>query len=204
MLLDVTDAETIYWLSHYVARLGLPAAGLRVTTSRAEFERLLGRRISSSAGGAYVYLPRSDWHLILINLPRIDRAQPRALEVVVAEELIHYRDWLDGDRRRHARHGYDRIAHRVAALTGASLDEIRRALIPVERRPARYLYQCPGCQQVVPRRRRGTWSCARCAPAFDRRFVLRLVVERPRAVTERGDDEAATRWLPGEEERRCA
>ena len=177
MWLDVTDPETRALLADYVERLVLPTATLRVTTHRATFEHWLGRRLKSGVGGAYVFLTRSREHAILINLPRIDRNQPRALEVVVAEELLHMRDHLDGDRRRHAKHGYDRIAHRVAALTGASLDEIRGALLPVQRRSPRYLYRCPGCQQRVERRVRGTWSCGRCAPVFDPRFRLRLVAD---------------------------
>src|SRR5262249_8859899 len=106
---------------------------------------------------------------------RIDRARPRSLEIVVAEELIHMRDRLDGDLRRHAKHGYDRIAHRVAAITGASLEEIRNCLVPVERRPFRYLYACPRCERTVRRRRRGVWSCGRCSRSFDPQLVLRLV-----------------------------
>jgi predicted SprT family Zn-dependent metalloprotease len=93
---------------------------------------------------------------------------------VVAEELIHMRDHLDGDRRRHSHHGYDRIAVRVSDLTGASLEEIRSALLPVDRRPIRYVYECPQCRRQVGRRRKGTWSCGSCSPAFDRRFILRL------------------------------
>jgi hypothetical protein len=87
------------------------------------------------------------------------------------------RDHLDGDHRRHAKHGYDRIAHRVAHVTGASLEEVRNCLIPSERRPFRYLYACPHCGLNVRRRRKGTWSCGRCAPRFDPRYVLQLVQE---------------------------
>ena len=43
------------------------------------------------------------------------------------------RDRLDGDLRRHAKHGYDRIAHRVSALTGATLDEIRTSVRAADR-----------------------------------------------------------------------
>jgi hypothetical protein len=172
---DIDDTETSRLLDHYVAQLALPVDRLRVTTDRRVFESWLGRKVRSSIGGAYAFRPHGREHLILINLPRIERAQPRALEVVVAEELIHMRDRLDGDLRRHAKHGHDRIAHRVAALTGASLEEIRGALVPVWRRPARYLYACPKCKMRVARRTRGTWSCARCAPTFDARYVLRLV-----------------------------
>jgi hypothetical protein len=170
----VDHEETRRLLEQYVARLDLPTDRLRVTTDRSQFERWLGRRVRASIGGAYMFASASNEHLILINLPRIDHSRPRSLEVVVAEELLHMRDRLDGDLRRHARHGYDRIAHRVSALTGATLDEIRASLVPPMRRPARYLYSCPNCGLRVPRARQGTWSCARCAPRFDPRFVLRL------------------------------
>lgn len=177
--LDVTDEETLRHLATYIARLALPTDRLAVTTDRATFARWLGRRVGASLGGAYAYHPALDCHLVLINLPRIDRDRPRAVELVVAEELIHMRDRLDGDRRRHAKHGYDRIAHRVAALTGAGLDEIRDCLLPPTRRPLRYLYACPGCDRRVRRRVRGTWSCAVCSPTYDPRFRLRLVAEEP-------------------------
>lgn len=177
MLLDVSDLATIALLRRYLAVLSLPDDRLRVTTERRSFERWLGRRIGGSVGGAYVFLPSPNEHAILIHLPRIDRSRPRSLEVVVAEELIHYRDALDGDRRRHAKHGYDRIAARVAAVTGASLDEVRAALKPTTRRPFRYVYACPSCDRRVHRRVRGTWSCGKCSSRFDSRFVLRLMTD---------------------------
>lgn len=167
----------------YIARLDLPAERLRITIDRKEFSAWLGRRVPASYGGAYVYLRQWDIHAVLINLERIDAAAPRAVEVVVAEELVHMRDQLDGDYRRHARHGYDRIAHRVAALTGASLKEIRGALLPLERRPYRYVYACPECGVRVPRKRKGTWSCGRCSPRFDPRYVLRIVEELPASAS---------------------
>jgi hypothetical protein len=177
MLLDVQDAEVIGLLDIYLRILQLPQSRLRVTTSRASFEGWLGRRVSASLGGAYIFLPNAGEHAVLVNLPRIDRTKPKALEIVVAEELIHMRDHLDGDHRRHAKHGHDRIALRVARLTGASLDEVRTCLIPLERRPFRYLYACPRCGAGVRRRRKGTWSCGHCSPRFDARFVLQLVEE---------------------------
>ena len=170
----VDHEETRRLLVRYVARLNLPTDRLRVTTDRRDFERWLGRRVRSSIGGAYAFAPGSGEHLVLINLPRIDQSRPRSLEVVVVEELLHMRDHLDGDFRRHAKHGYDRIAHRVSALTGATLEEIRASLVPPMRRPARYLYSCPSCGVRVPRQKLGTWSCGRCSPRFDPRFVLRL------------------------------
>lgn len=177
MLLDVEDAETVRLVHRYVRRLHLPSDRLRVTTDRATFAAWLGRRVGGELGGAYVFLPRMSEHAVLINLARIDRSRPKALEVVVAEELVHMRDHLDGDRRRHAKHGYDRIADRVAALTGASLEEVRNCLLPTRRRPLRYLYVCPGCGLRVPRRVQGTWSCGKCASSFDPRFRLRLVAD---------------------------
>lgn len=171
---QVDHAETRHHLEAYINRLDLPADGLRVTTERRIFEGWIGRRVRSSIGGAYTFDPRSGEHLILINLARIDLSQPRALEVVVAEELVHMRDRLDGDLRRHAKHGYDRIALRVAALSGASLDEIRAAVIAPAPRPARFIYSCPGCGVTVPRQRKGTWSCGRCSPRFDNRYILQL------------------------------
>lgn len=171
---QVDHAETRALLAHYITLLDLPTDRLRVTTDRRTFEGWLGRRVRASTGGAYTFNPRTHEHLILINLPRIDMTRPRSLEVVVAEELVHMRDRLDGDLRRHAKHGYDRIARRVSALTGASMEEIRAALIPPVRRAARFVYICPGCGTRVPRRTRGTWSCGRCAPKFDPRFVLQL------------------------------
>lgn len=175
MRLVAVDDDTTRLLDVYIEKLGLQTSALMVTCDRAVYAGWLGRPVPSSYGGAYTFLRRHGLHAILINTARIDLDQPRALEVVVAEELIHMRDWLDGDRRRHAHHGFDRIAHRVAALTGASLEEIRSALRPVKRLPPKYLYACPGCGRQVPRRKRGTWSCGHCAPRFDERFVLRLV-----------------------------
>lgn len=173
------DRRVVGVVEDYAARLALPLDDLRLTTDRSEFSSWLGRRISSAYGGAYVFLRRTGIHAILINLDRIDTSDPRNIEIVVAEELVHMRDHLDGDHRRHAKHGHDRIAHRVAALTGASLEQIRTALLPVKRRPFRYIYACPGCHVRVPRKRKGTWSCGRCSPTFDRRYVLNIVEEIP-------------------------
>lgn len=147
---------------------------LLITTSRRVFGRWLGRRIPSSYGGAYVYLTHSSTHAILINLERIDHSREKSLEIVVAEELMHMRDWLDGDRRRHAKHGHDRIALRVAHLTGASMDDVRSALVPIQPRQYRYIYQCPNCGHQVPRKRRGKWACRPCYNATGRKHVLQL------------------------------
>ncbi|MBN9012062.1 MAG: hypothetical protein J0H25_03235 [Rhizobiales bacterium] len=173
----VADQATRVLLQRWLERFGLEGEPLLATDDRDAFQRWLGRRVSAQIGGGYVYLPREKTHLILINLPRIDLAQPKALEIVVAEEALHMRDWIDGDRRRHAKHGYDRIAARVSALTGASLEEVRTCLLPTNRRPFKYEYACPKCGVVIRRRLKGTWSCRRCAPRFDRNCVFRLVRE---------------------------
>lgn len=178
-LFGLSDARIVNLAQRYIDTLNLPVNRLRITTDRREYGEWLGRRVPASYGGAYCYMRDIDIHAVLINLDRIDTSQERAVEIVVAEELVHMRDHLDGDRRRHAKHGYDRIAYRVAELTGASLDEIRTALLPVERRPYRYVYACPVCGMRVMRKRRGTWSCGRCSSSFNRRYVLRIVEEMP-------------------------
>lgn len=171
-------------LSKYIALLALPTDDLYVTTDRPTFARWIGRRsIRRSVGGAYCFVRSSRRHAVLIHLDRIDTSRPSAIEVVIAEELLHMRDQLDGDVRRHSHHGYDRIAHRVSELTGVSLPEIRSALLPVQRRAVKYRYACPRCNLRVDRRRKGTWSCGRCAPRFDRRFVLTIVEELDRSAT---------------------
>lgn len=175
MRVEECDDQVLGLAMEYVGRLQLPTDSLWITSSRETYATWLNRRIPSAYGGAYCFLRRQKAHAVLINLPRIDMSQPKALEIVVAEELIHMRDHLDGDTRRHAHHGHDRIAVRVAEMTGASLDEVRSALIPTQRRPYKYLYQCPKCRRTVPRRKTGTWSCGACGKGFDRRYILRLV-----------------------------
>lgn len=172
--LQVDHAETRELSLKYVRYFGLESEPLQLTVDRREFEGWLGRRVSSAIGGAYTQRTRPTQHLVLINLSRIDLSKPKSLEIVVAEEFLHMRNWLDGDRRRHAKHGHDRIAYWVAELTGSSIEDVRTCLLPRQSRPARYLYRCPGCQRTIERRRRGTWSCGRCAPAFDPRFVFQL------------------------------
>lgn len=156
---------------------------LKITTSRRVFGRWLGRRIPSSYGGAYVFLPHNKTHAILINLERIDHSNPISLRVVVIEELMHMRDWLDGDHRRHAKHGHDRIAYRVAEIAGATMDEVRTALIPVQPRGYRYLYACPNCSQTIQRKRTGRWACRHCFERTGHRYLLRIVDEHPSTST---------------------
>ena len=164
-------------LDRYLERFKLTNQPLLATDDRALFQRWLGRRVKARIGGAFAYQPRLKSHLILINLSRIDLTKPKSLEIVAAEEAMHMRDWIDGDRRRHAKHGYDRIAYRVAEATGASIDEVRGCLLPTAPRPFKYEYGCPRCGVVIRRRLKGTWSCGRCAPRFDARCLLQLIRE---------------------------
>lgn len=173
----VCDPRARELLRRYLEKLGLANEPLRATDDRALFQTWLGRRVSAQIGGAFVHLSRERTSLILVNLPRIDLEKPKSLEIVVAEEALHMRDWIDGDRRRHAKHGHDRIAYRVAELTNATIDEVRGCLLPAIRRSFKYEYACPRCGAVIRRRLRGTWSCRRCSPTFDRRCVFRLVRE---------------------------
>ncbi|CAA9545303.1 MAG: hypothetical protein AVDCRST_MAG43-530 [uncultured Thermomicrobiales bacterium] len=181
MILESCDDRVRDLVFKYVVLLSLPVDDLYVTTHRPTFARWIGRRsVRGAIGGAYCHVRSAQRHVVLVNLDRIDVSRPYALEVVVAEELLHMRDHIDGDTRRHSHHGYDRIAHRVSRLTGVSLPEIRSALLPVERRPVKYRYGCSRCGLRVDRRRKGTWSCGRCAPTFDRRFLLTIVEELDR------------------------
>lgn len=175
MHLVLKDDRILPFLHHYTDRLQLPTDDLWVTDNRQTYNDWVGRRVGGSIGGAYVYHPGRKKHLILINVRRIDLSQPKSLEVVVCEELLHMRHRIGGDRRRHAKHGHDRIAVQVSELTGATMDEVRTCVKPVKRRSPKYIYACPTCNMEVPRSRTGVWSCGRCSPTFDRRFELQLV-----------------------------
>ena len=175
MLLALHDDRILPYLDHYISVLHLPTDHLWVTDNRQTYNEWVGRTVGGSIGGAYVYHPGRAKHLILINMKRIELTQPKALEIVVCEELLHMRHRMDGDRRRHAKHGYDRIAFQVSELTGASMEEVRNCLKPIKRRIPKYIYACPKCRMEVPRSRTGVWSCGRCSPTFDRRYQLTLV-----------------------------
>ena len=186
------------WLEHYWRKLRLPErelSHLAITQERREFTQWTGKRLNSMALGCYCYLPAaqrrsllpgdgklaSHRHLIFIE----PDMQPRALEVTVAHELIHLADRVNGTPRRHRHHGYDSITADEAAVTGYSLEELRRLLNEESlrldaqrraRRPIRYLYQCPGCGKEYPRTRRYSQavSCSSCDKHYNPRFLLRL------------------------------
>ncbi len=72
----------------------------------------------------------------------------------------------------HFRH--DAAFKRVAKRIGAS---VKAQYHPTLRRPARYIYECPGCRMEYPRQKRIRMaSCGKCSyrGKFDRRFKLRL------------------------------
>lgn len=127
-----------------------------------------------------LHLP-SHRHLIFIE----PDMQPQSIEVTVAHELIHLADRVNGTPRRHRHHGYDSIAADEAAITGYDLEELRRLLheesvrregMRRQRRPIRYLYECPNCGKQYPRTRRYVQavSCSKCDKTYNPRYRLAL------------------------------
>ena len=55
-LLD-RDPEVERWVRHFASLLGIDSEHAWVTTSRSSFEKILGRRVGASIGGAYIIFP---------------------------------------------------------------------------------------------------------------------------------------------------
>lgn len=119
--------------------------------------------------------PKTKAHRVFVHLARLDPDIHYAIEVVVAEELIHMRDHLRGDFRRHSHHGHDRIALEVERVTGFTPVQQRSVFAERIAKPYKYLYQCPRCRSMVPRRIRGIWSCRRCSHRFNPKLVFREI-----------------------------
>ncbi len=185
----------VEWLGHYWRKLQIPTqelSHLAITQERREFTLWTGKRLNTMAFGCYCYLPgrrslpthmllATHRHLIFIE----PDMQPRSIEVTIAHELIHLADRVKGTPRRHRHHGYDSIAIDESALTGYSLEELRRLLSEENQyresqrlacRPIRYLYECPSCGKEYPRTRRYSQavSCSYCDKRFNPLFSLRL------------------------------
>jgi predicted SprT family Zn-dependent metalloprotease len=122
-------------------------------------------------------------HLIFIE----PEMQPQSLEVTVAHELIHLADRVHGTPRRHRHHGYDSIAADEAAITGYTLEDLRQLLheesarrehLRRQRRPLRYLYECPHCGKQYPRARRYSQavSCSNCDKIYNPQYRLALKI----------------------------
>jgi hypothetical protein len=122
-------------------------------------------------------------HLIFIE----PDMRPQSLEVTVAHELIHLADRVSGTPRKHRHHGYDSIAADEAAITGYGLEELRHLLheesmhreqVRRQRRPIRYLYECPNCAKLYPRTRRYSHavSCSSCDKTYNPNYRLSLRV----------------------------
>jgi hypothetical protein len=120
-------------------------------------------------------------HLIFIEPTLL----PASAEVTVAHELIHLRDRVQGQPRRHRCHGNDAIALDEALITGRDPEALRVQLHEeTERReatlraarPYRYLYACPNCGKEYYRVRKYTraTSCGTCDSRFNPSFTLRL------------------------------
>lgn len=194
------------WLDFYWRKLQLPQqelGHLAITQERREFSQWTGKRLNTMALGCYCYLPAPTSarrsllavseikpgvsvhrHLIFVE----PDMQPQSIEVTVAHELIHLADRVNGTPRRHRHHGYDSIAADEAAVTGYSLEDLRRLLNEESlrreaqrraRRPIRYLYECPGCGKEYPRTRRYSQavSCSCCDKRYNPHFRLRLKAE---------------------------
>jgi predicted SprT family Zn-dependent metalloprotease len=136
--------------------------------------------ISNDGASSKLHAP-SHRHLIFIE----PDMEAKSIEVTVAHELIHLADRVNGTPRRHRHHGFDSIAADEAAVTGYPLDELRRLLheesarrerLRRERRPIRYLYECPNCGKEYPRARRYSQSvsCSSCDKSYNPRFRLLL------------------------------
>ncbi len=194
------DYSTLqHWLMYYWEKLRLPAAELRllaITQDRQEFRQWTGKRLNSMALGCYCYIKplsvsrqskvssgeqAAHRHIIFIE----PDMQPQSIAVTVAHELIHLADRIKGTPRRHRHHGYDSIAADEAAITGYTLEDLRTLLqtesvarerICRERRPFRYLYECPNCGKKYPRTRRYSQavSCSNCDTSYNPRFKLLL------------------------------
>ncbi|HEU5229373.1 MAG TPA: hypothetical protein VFU49_16265 [Ktedonobacteraceae bacterium] len=197
------DQETLqHWLTHYWQKLKLPDYELpllALTQDRQEFMRWTGKRLNLMTLGCYCYIPAPAAHQRKESLPPKERTafthrhlifiepdmQARSIEVTVAHELIHLADRVNGTPRRHRHHGYDSIAADEAAITGYGLEELRALLheeslkreqMRRQRRPIRYLYECPNCGKKYPRTRKYSQavSCSSCDKRYNPRFRLLL------------------------------
>jgi predicted SprT family Zn-dependent metalloprotease len=187
------------WLTHYWQKLQLPSQELcllAMTQDRQEYGFWTGKRLNTMTLGCYCYIPSfpsrqrkasgneeqaSYRHIIFIE----PDMQPKSIEVTIAHELIHLADRVNGTPRRHRHHGYDAIAADEAAITGYGLEELRVLLHEEsvyreqkrrERRPIRYLYECPSCGKMYPRTRRYSQSvsCGSCDKSYNPQYKLLL------------------------------
>lgn len=153
-----------------------PAARTRGRKSPARLQALPG-----FSDGQQERQTHAHRHLIFIE----PTMQPQSIEVTVAHELIHLADRVNGTPRRHHHHGYDAIAADEAAITGYSLEELRHLLheesarrehMRRQRRPIRYLYECPKCGKQYPRARRYSQavSCSSCDKRYNPLYRLAL------------------------------
>lgn len=130
-------------------------------------------------------------HLIFVEPDLL----PINIEVTVAHELIHLRDRVTGNPRKHRCHGYDAISVDEAVLTERDPEFLRAQLREETHRreaalravrPYRYIYVCPVCQREYPRVRRYSRpvSCGRCDRQYNLAFVLELR-EEPKVTASR-------------------
>jgi predicted SprT family Zn-dependent metalloprotease len=197
------DQATIQrWLTHYWQKLHVSdyeLSLLAITQDRKEYMHWTGKRLNTMALGCYCYVPAPSLpgrsrtsppllvqlpmhrHLIFIE----PSMEPKSIEVTIAHELIHLADRVNGTPRRHRHHGYDSIADDEAAITGYPVEDLRvllheesarRERLRRERRPIRYVYECPGCGKKYPRTRRYSQSvsCSSCDKNYNPQYRLLL------------------------------
>ncbi len=151
------------------------------STARARSRKPLARVLPGFSDTQQQGQARGHRHLIFIE----PDMQLQSIEVTVAHELIHLADRVNGTPRRHRHHGYDSIAADEAAITGYSLEELRHLLheestrreqLRRQRRPIRYLYECPNCGKQYPRARRYSQavSCSSCDKRYNPLYRLSL------------------------------
>lgn len=154
--------------------------GIRVPRQQMGKGKIVGHTRSHKAAEDSLHV-LNHRHLIFIE----PDMRPQSIEVTVAHELIHLADRVNGTPRRHHHHGHDSIAIDEAAITGYNLEELRQLLheessrrdrIRRERRPIRYLYECPQCGKEYPRIRRYSQavSCGTCDKSYNPQFRLLL------------------------------
>ena len=152
-----------------------------ISRKRSQKHKSAQVRSSSDAANALHVDASGHRHLIFIE----PDMQPKSIEVTVAHELIHLTDRVNGTPRRHRHHGYDSIAVDEAAVTSYPVDELRQLLheestrrerLRRERRPFRYIYECPHCGKEYPRARRYSQSvsCSSCDKNYNPIFRLML------------------------------
>jgi len=116
-------------------------------------------------------LRRAGWCVegrIIELSPHYHRLWPDDLELTLAHEMIH----LVHPKEGHGR-GFRAQARRIAHAMGVAYERIRYCR-PYT--PAKYLYQCPACGQLIRTRKMlRNRSCGKCNSKYDPRYKFIFV-----------------------------